>query len=56
MQTLHFGHKIMFPETSLYRPDVALAQVGGPVAVAWTCTEASHSLNVLYDVYGSSAC
>jgi hypothetical protein len=49
---LHFSHKVILPETSPYRPDVALAQVGGPVAVAWTGTNASHSLNVLYDVYG----
>jgi hypothetical protein len=49
---LHFGHKVTLPDASPYRPDVALAQVGGPVAVAWTGTNAGHSLNVLYDVYG----
>jgi hypothetical protein len=49
---LHFGQKRTLPETSLYRPDVALAAPGGPVAVAWTGMDANHSLNVLYDVYG----
>jgi hypothetical protein len=49
---LHFAHKVILDEISPYRPDVALAQVGGPVAVAWTGTDANHSLNVLYDVYG----
>jgi len=42
---LHFGHKVTLPENSPYRPDVALAQVGGPVVIAWTGTESAHHLN-----------
>jgi hypothetical protein len=50
---LHFGHKLILDEFSSFRPDVAIASVGGPVSVAWTGTDPNHSLNVLYDVYGS---
>lgn len=49
---LHFGGKRTLAETSLYRPDVALAAPAGAVALAWTGTNTDHSLNVLYDVYG----
>lgn len=50
---LHFTNKRTLNETSPFRPDVALATVGGAVVVAWTGTNANHSLNVLYDVYGN---
>jgi hypothetical protein len=50
---LHFGQKVTLPETSPFRPDVALVRPRGPVAVAWTGTDANHHLNVLYDVYGT---
>jgi hypothetical protein len=49
---LHFSGKRTLAETSLQRPDVALATPAGAVALAWTGTNADHSLNVLYDVYG----
>jgi hypothetical protein len=49
---LHFSGKRTLAETSLYRPDVALAAPAGAVAVAWTGTNTGHSLNVLYDIYG----
>jgi hypothetical protein len=32
---------------------VAVATAGGPVALAWTGTDSHHTLNVLYDVYGT---
>lgn len=47
-----FGNKITLAETSFVRPAVTRTS-GGKVAVAWAGTDASHTLNVLYDVYGA---
>jgi hypothetical protein len=53
---LHYSHKLILNETSPFRPDVAVTpvQAGFVVVLAWTGTDANHSLNVLFDVYGSS--
>jgi hypothetical protein len=53
---LHYGHKLILNETSPFRPDVAVTpvQTGFVVVLAWTGTDPNHSLNVLFDVYGSS--
>lgn len=53
---LHYGHKITLNETSPFRPDVVVTPVqsGFVVALAWIGTDPNHSLNVLFDVYGSS--
>ncbi|HUY79134.1 MAG TPA: hypothetical protein VMV29_20370 [Ktedonobacterales bacterium] len=50
---LHFGHKLILDDTSAFRPDVAIGALNAPISVAWTGTDPNHSLNVLYDVYGS---
>jgi hypothetical protein len=50
---LHFANKLTLDETSPFRPDVAIASAGGPIMLAWVGTDPHHSLNVLYDVYGS---
>jgi len=47
-------NKLTLPETSPFRPDVALSAPESPVTVAWTGTDPNRSLNVLYDVYGDS--
>lgn len=47
-----FANKVVLPETSFTRPAVTRTP-SGKVAVAWSGTDASHSLNVLYDVYGA---
>lgn len=47
-----FSNKITLAETSFARPAVARTS-GAKVAVAWAGTDASHTLNVLYDVYGA---
>lgn len=54
---LSYSHKVTLGETSPYRPDVTqLAEpAGGEVILAWTGSDANHSLNVLYNVYGSRA-
>ena len=53
---LHYRNKLILNETSLFRPDVVVTptQAGFVVALAWTGTDANHSLNVLFDVYSSS--
>jgi hypothetical protein len=53
---LHFGDKRILGQTSPFRPDVTQVgqSDGGQVTVAWTGTNAARSLNVLFDVYGSS--
>jgi hypothetical protein len=51
---LAVANKLTLPETSPFRPDIALSAPGSPIAVAWTGTDPNHSLNVLYDVYGAS--
>ena len=53
---LHYEHKLTLNETSPFRPDVAAVAVQASfvVSVAWTGSDANHSLNVLFDVYGSS--
>ncbi len=52
---LQYGHKIILSETSPFRPDVTVTpvQAGFVVALAWTGSDLNHSLNVLFDVYGS---
>jgi hypothetical protein len=52
---LRYGHKLILGETSTHRPAVArMSQAaGGAVVLAWTGTDANHSLNVVFDVYGS---
>jgi hypothetical protein len=52
---LHYGHKITLLETSPYRPAVTQMSpaAGGAVILAWTGSDRSHTLNVLFDVYGS---
>ena len=52
---IHFGNKLILRETSAFRPDVTQMgePAGGNITVAWTGTDANHSLNVLWDVYGS---
>jgi hypothetical protein len=56
MDGLHYDHKLTLGETSPFRPDVAVAAVQASfvVVLAWTGADAHHSLNVLFDVYGSS--
>ena len=53
---LHFGNKLTLHETSSFRPDVTQMSepAGGQITVAWTGTDANHSLNVLFDVYSTS--
>jgi hypothetical protein len=53
---LHYGNKLILNETSPFRPAVTVtpAQAGNVVALAWTGSDPNHSLNVLFDVYGSS--
>jgi hypothetical protein len=52
---LHYGHKLTLPENSFVRPAVTRMSdaAGGVVSIAWTGTDPNHSLNVLFDVYGS---
>lgn len=52
---LHYGHKITLAEQSMHRPAVAQMSpaAGGAVLLAWTGTDANHSLNVLFDAYGA---
>ena len=52
---LHYGHKLILDESSPFRPDVTVTPVQASfvVALAWTGTDASHTLNVLFDIYGS---
>ena len=54
---LRYGNKRTLNETSPFRPDVVVTpvQAGFVVALAWTGTDANHSLNVLFDVYGSQS-
>lgn len=53
---LHFSNKLILDETSPFRPDVTLisAPAGLGASVAWTGSDANHSLNLLIDVYGTS--
>lgn len=51
-----FVNKKTLPETSIMRPAVLVVPVSGggnAVAMAWVGTDAGHTLNVVYDVYGS---
>src|SRR5262249_14655258 len=52
---LHFRNKRTLRETSPFRPDVTQigAPAGGNITVAWTGADPNHSLNVLFDVYGT---
>jgi peptidoglycan/xylan/chitin deacetylase (PgdA/CDA1 family) len=47
-----FTNKVVLGETSFARPAVTRTP-SGKVALAWSGTDAQHTLNVLYDVYGS---
>lgn len=51
---VHYAHKIILHEASVNRPAVVrMSQAaGGVVILAWRGTDANHSLNVLFDVYG----
>ena len=49
-----FGNKARLADTSPKRPAVTRLS-DGKVAVAWIGTDSAHTLNVLYDVYGSRA-
>jgi peptidoglycan/xylan/chitin deacetylase (PgdA/CDA1 family) len=49
-----FGNKARLGDTSPKRPAVTRSS-DGKVAVAWIGTDSAHTLNVLYDVYGSRA-
>ncbi|HEX8982557.1 MAG TPA: hypothetical protein VF792_07305 [Ktedonobacterales bacterium] len=53
---LHYSHKIIVGQLSAHRPAVAQMSpaAGNAVILAWTGTNTSHSLNVLFDVYGES--
>jgi hypothetical protein len=53
---LRYGNKRILNETSPFRPDVTATavQAGIVVVLAWTGSDPNHSLNVLFDVYGSS--
>jgi hypothetical protein len=46
---IHYSGKITLAETSSARPAVT-AGWAGAIAIAWTGTDANHSLNVMYDV------
>lgn len=52
---LHFDNKRILNQTSPFRPDVTQQSgpAGGNITVAWTGTDPNHSLNVLFDVYGT---
>lgn len=52
---LNYGNKITLGDTTLNRPAVVQMSkaAGGVVIVAWRGTDANHSLNVMFDVYGS---
>lgn len=48
---LHYSNKHILPETSLWRPAVAFIDTGrgdpyGTIVIAWTGTDAAHTLNV----------
>lgn len=48
---LHYGNKHILPETSLWRPAIAFVDSGrgepyGTIVLAWTGTDAKHTLNV----------
>jgi hypothetical protein len=53
---LNFQNKVVLNETSIARPSVIVvpAASGNVVVIAWTGTDRSHHLNVIYDVYGSA--
>lgn len=53
---LHYGHKLIVGQFSPYRPAVAQMSpaAGNAVILAWTGTNAGHSLNVLFDAYGNA--
>lgn len=53
---LHFSNQRILHETSPFRPDVTQIgePAGGNITVAWTGSDANRSLNVLFDVYGTS--
>lgn len=52
---LHYSEKVILHEASVNRPAVVrMSQAaGGAVILAWRGTDTNHSLNVLFDVYGS---
>lgn len=50
---VHYDHKITLGETSSFRPAILAVSPAGPFLLAWTGTDPNHSLNLLYDVYGS---
>lgn len=48
---LHYANKLILPETSLWRPALAFIDSGrgapyGTIALAWTGTDAAHTLNL----------
>lgn len=48
---LHYNHKLILPETSLWRPALAFIDSGrgapyGTLVIAWTGTDVGHTLNV----------
>jgi hypothetical protein len=50
----HFKNKLILKDTSFVRP--AVVYVPGPLestVVAWTGTDAAHTLNVIWDAYGT---
>ena len=53
---VHFTNKVVLHEASFVRPAVMQMSeaAGGQVVLAWTGTDPAHSLNVLWDAYGSS--
>jgi hypothetical protein len=52
---LHYDHKITLGETTFTTPSVLVVNRNNAnvVVVAWGGTDGAHSLNILYDVYGS---
>jgi hypothetical protein len=52
---INYGNKITLDEESFTRPSVLLLRQNNAniIVLAWTGTDANHSLNVMYDVYGA---
>jgi hypothetical protein len=52
---INFQNKIVLNESSITRPSVLVVPSpnGNAAVIAWTGTDRSHHLNVIYDVYGS---
>jgi hypothetical protein len=52
---VHYDHKVTLNETSFTTPSILVVNQNNAniVVVAWTGSDLAHSLNILYDVYGS---